>query len=273
VKYSIGYRSGSYNGDAGPSSDPTNPALDVLTFFRPEKNKSLEAGLKTRWFDRRLTVNLAAFYNKEEDKQVPSFVASQAAATINRNAGEGRVQGLEIEFDARPIDALHVYGSVGLLDTKFEEYLDTNTSGQLVNAADNRYYPKAPKTSVQGGVDYDILRSDAYGVVTVSGDVQYQSKSFALPGAYSFDPNFPLLGTADQYRIAASTIVNARLRWDDIPIRTGEGGRYYAMLWVRNLTDFKEPVNKIVFGPNFGGLIDANYHAPRTFGVTVGFKY
>jgi iron complex outermembrane receptor protein len=274
VKYSIGYRSGNFNADAGPSTDPLNPALDVLSYYRPEKNKSLEVGLKTRWFDRRLTVNVAAFYNKEEDKQVASFLAAQASSTINRNAGEGRVQGVEVEIDARPLDNLHVYGSLGLLDAKFDEYLDTNRFGQVVDVADNRYYPKAPKTSVQGGFDYDVFKRDDLGTLTFSTDVQYQSKTFALPGAFSFDPNFPLIATADQYVIPESTIVNMRLRWNDLPFNTGGTDvKYYAMLWVKNLTDYKKVQNKIEFGPNFGGLIDANYHDPRTFGFTVGFKY
>ena len=280
AKYSVGFRSGNYNSDGG--SDAV-----VRTPYKPEENRSFEVGVKSRFFDRRLTLNLAGFYNTEVNKQVASFLPSSGASTtINSNAGKARVKGIELEFDARPVEILHVYGSVGLLRTKFLKYMDTYISNlgadgkagtaddttATINVAKNRYFPKAPRTTLQGGVDLRVFSGDDKGNVTVSGDVQYMSKTFALPGQITYDPRFSNVATADTYRIPSVTTVNGRLRWDEIALG-GSGLKGYAMLWVKNLTNERKVVNKISFGPTFGGLTDANYMDPRTYGVTFGFKY
>ena len=265
-KYSVGFRSGNFNSDAGTDADVRIP-------YKPEENRSWEVGIKSRFFDRRLTVNIAGFYNTEINKQVASFLPQNGASTtINRNAGRARVKGIEVEFDARPIDILHLYGSVGVLRTKFLKYIDTDVFGDTEDVANNRYFPKAPRTTLQGGADLKLWDGDDRGKVTVSGDVQYQSRTFALPGQINFDPNFPLVATAESYRIPSMTIANARLRWDDIAL--GHSGlKGYAMLWAKNITNDRKVNNKINFGPNFGGLVDANYLDPRTYGFTLGFKY
>ena len=264
AKYSVGFRSGGFNGEA--TSDDA-----VRSFFKPELNKSFELGLKSRFFDRRLQINVAAFLNKESDKQVPVFLAAGTAATINRNAGRSQIKGLEIEVDARPVDALHIYGSLGLLRTKFKQYLDTDPSGEIVDVASNRYFAKAPRTSVTLGADLTLFDKEKSGKLTVGADMQYQSKTFSLPGQFTFDPRFALVATSDELAIPSSTILNARMRWDDIAL-TDNGLNAYVMLWVNNLTNYRKVNNKIAFGPNFGGLIVANYHEPLTAGITVGFK-
>ena len=275
AKYAAGFRSGSFNADAGPSADTANPASDILRYYRPEKNQSVELGIKSRFFDRRLTINVAAFYNTEVDKQVASFVGVQSASTINNNAGKGRVKGLEVEVDARPIDSLRVYGTLGLLRARFSRFLDTITAGPdagtQADVANNRYYPKSPRTTLSGGADLEVFKGER-GTITLSGDAQYQSKTFALPGAYTYDPRFPLVATAASYAIPLSSLFNARIRWDDVPLGAS-GLKGYAMLWGKNLGNNRKVNNKIEFGPNFGGLLNANYLDPRTYGVTMGFKY
>src|ERR1700761_1676276 len=148
--------------------------------------------------------------------------------------------------------------------------MDTNSNGEMVDVAGNRFFPKAPRTTLSGGADLTLFQGDK-GSITLSGDVAYQSRNYALPGQKVYDPTFPLVATADELRLPASTVGNARLRWEGIPLARGLKG--YAMLWVRNFTNYREPNNKIEFGPNFGGIITANYYDPRTYGVTFGFKY
>lgn len=61
------------------------------------------------------------------------------------------------------------------------------------------------------------------------------------------------------------------LRLDGIALNHS-GLHAYVMLWVNNLTNYRKVNNNIAFGPNFGGLIVANYHQPLTAGITAGFK-
>jgi iron complex outermembrane receptor protein len=183
------------------------------------------------------------------------------------------VKGIEIEMDARPVDAVHIYGSLGLLRAHFLSYMDRSTvDGDLHQVADNRYFPKAPRTTAAGGIDLQVYDGDVHGKVTLSGDVQYQSKTFSLPGQFVLDPLYPLVAVGDDQHIPSQFFVNGRIRWDDIALGSS-GLKGYAMLWAKNLTNDRKVNNKISFGPNFGGLTDSNYLDPRTYGVTLGFKY
>jgi iron complex outermembrane recepter protein len=143
--------------------------------------------------------------------------------------------------------------------------------GAIVDVAANRYFAKAPRTSATVGADITLFDNEKWGKLTLGGDVQYQSKTFSLPGQRLYDPRFALVATGAELAIPSSTVANARLRLDDIALNDS-GLNAYVMLWVNNLTNYRKVNNKIAFGPNFGGLIVANYHEPLTAGITVGFK-
>lgn len=265
AKYAVGFRSGGFNVEATTDQD-------VRTAYNPEKNESFELGVKSRFLDRRVQLNVAAFYNRQKDKQVPVFLAAGTAATIYRNAGRAKVYGLEAELNVQPVDALKLYGSLGLLRTKYQTYSDTSITGVVENVADNRFFAKAPKTTLTVGGDLTLADTDSAGRFIFSGDVRYQSKVFALPGQRHLDPNFPLVATGAELGVPSLTVANARLRWEADQISPG-APQLYAMLWVNNLTNYRKINNSLSFGPNFGGLVVSNYHAPRTYGLTLGFKY
>ena len=265
AKYAVGFRSGSFNAEAATDAD-------VRQSYDPEKNESFELGLKSQLLDRRLNINIAAFYNRQKDKQVAVLLTEGTSGTVNRNAGRANVYGLEVELDARPFDALRLHGSLGLLRTDFKEYLDLNSSGLIVNVADNRSFAKAPRTTLTAGADLTLHDSARAGQWVLSGDLKHQGKVFALPVQNKLDPTFPLVATGNELEIPSQTTMNARLRWDAGETIMGLSN-VYAMLWVHNLTNYRKVNNKLTLGPNFGGLVLANYHPPRTYGLTVGFKY
>ena len=67
------------------------------TPFNPEKIWSYEAGVKTDLLDRRLRLNLAAFYYDYTDLQVQDVEGNN---TVVRNAATAVIQGLELETTA-----------------------------------------------------------------------------------------------------------------------------------------------------------------------------
>lgn len=73
-----------------------------------------EAGVKSSWFDRRLTVNAAAYYIDWKDIQVSGRDPTGAFAFIG-NAGSAKVEGMEIEVFAHPIQGLDLSGGVSWL--------------------------------------------------------------------------------------------------------------------------------------------------------------
>ena len=85
---SHGFKSGGFNGDWGRT-------VAAQREFEDEEVDHFEAGLKTMLADRRLQVNLAAFYSDFTDYQEAGFVSLQFLVT---NAPEVSVKGLELDL-------------------------------------------------------------------------------------------------------------------------------------------------------------------------------
>ena len=123
---STGRRSGGFN---NVLQDSTNPSLGVIA-FQPEKVTAFEIGTKNQFFDRALTLNIAAFYNKFSGLQVQRQVTAPNLLTtfsIIENSGKGRSYGLEVEAVIRPVRALTIGLTAVYLNSKFTEY-ETGTA-------------------------------------------------------------------------------------------------------------------------------------------------
>lgn len=124
---SSGRRSGGFN---NVLQDPTNPALGVIP-FQPEKVTAYEFGSKNQFLDHRVTLNLAAFYNKYSGLQVQRQVPAPNGLTtlsIIENAGQGRSYGLEAEVTIKPVEALTVGIAAVYLNSQYTQY-ETGTAG------------------------------------------------------------------------------------------------------------------------------------------------
>lgn len=127
----------------------------------PEYLTSYEIGLKSTLFDRKLRLNLSAFYYDYTDLQVLS-VNRQAGSTVPTlgldNAADATIKGIEIEATAVPTDWLDLGFNMGVLDAKYRNYtsgaIDPAT-GQPRDFSGNRL-PGAPKLTVS-----------TYGQVTI----------------------------------------------------------------------------------------------------------
>jgi iron complex outermembrane receptor protein len=261
AKYARGYRSGGFNGEA-------TDTLSVATPYGAETNTAYEAGLKSQFFERRLQLNLAGYYNRQSNKQLSVFTASSTAATVIQNAGKSHVYGLEVEVLARPVRSVTLTGSFGVLSQAYDGYLDTAANGQVREVGDNRVFAQAPERTASGAADVIIYRG--VGTVHVAGSVSYRSGLYTLPNQKVFDPAFPLVGVASDVRVPAVTTLGLQIRWNDIPLGSTTAN---VSLWGENLTDEDKPAAFIKFPPAFGGLRVANYMDGRTFGLTVGMKY
>ena len=261
AKVAKGYRSGGFNGEAAD-------ALSVSTPYGAETNTAYEAGLKSQLFDRRVQLNVAAYYNRQSNKQLSVFTASSTAASIIQNAGKSHVSGIEVELLAKPVRTVTLSGSFGLLSQKYDRYVDTTSGGQRVDVSDNRVFGQAPKRTASAGAD--VILYEGFGSVHLAGSVDYRSSNFTLPNQKTLDPRFPLVGLASQVRVPAVATFGAQLRWLDIPLRSG---KIYASVWGENLTNEDKPSALIKFPPSFGGLRVANYMDGRTYGLTIGVKY
>lgn len=123
---STGRRSGGFN---NVLVDAANPAAGVIA-FQPEKVTAFEIGSKNQFFDRKLTINIAAFYNKFAGLQVQRQVPAPNGLTtlsIIENSGKGRSYGAEFEATFRPVKALTLGLTAVYLNAKYTDY-ETGTA-------------------------------------------------------------------------------------------------------------------------------------------------
>lgn len=117
--YSRGFRTG------GISPLSSNPAEASLRVFDPEYSNNIEFGSKNRFLNR-IQLNVAAFYTRVNQVQVPTLVLPDAI-TVTQNTGRMKSMGLEMELVAHIVKNLSLLGSGGLTHAR---YLDLNTASE-----------------------------------------------------------------------------------------------------------------------------------------------
>jgi len=123
--------------------DPT-PGEDLPgdeDFFRFDQERMLvyELGAKTRWFDDRVQVNGALFYQDFSDKQTDSQVSLPNGLVGIKpvNAGKAEVLGAELEVTWQPVDTLSVSASYSWLDTEYSDFTRETAGVNDIAAAGN----------------------------------------------------------------------------------------------------------------------------------------
>lgn len=253
AKYSKGFKSGGFNGEAGS-------VVETLRPYDAETINSFEFGAKTRFWDGRAQLNATAFFNKHKDMQLSVFTAQGAAASDIRNAGGAKINGIEIEGMFQLSEEFLLRGGLGTLNSKYTEFIEF---GQDVK--DDRAFPHAPKTTFSAGFDWDVAKG-GWGGLTLTGDMNHSAEYFTFP--YSLTPSAPQ--QAFNSEAPSRTIFDARVAWTDIPL-AGQGVEL--AVWAKNLTNEEYLTNFIDFGPGFGGLTNGYFGPPRTYGVTLGINF
>jgi iron complex outermembrane receptor protein len=177
--------------------DPAGPLTDVgqLKAFDPETLTTYEVGLKSDLFERRMRLNFAAFYNNYKDIILTSAACPISPCLQPNNVGEAKVQGLELESEIHPTDALLFDMAVSWLDF---EYKRTNQA--LTGISLSMITPFTPEWKASGGAQYTFSLGDM-GSLVARIDGSYQSEVFAEAI------------NAPENRIDGYFLSNARLTW------------------------------------------------------------
>lgn len=278
--YAKTFKTGGINLSGVPNDAAGNPLLAAGT-VKPEKVDHFELGLKTQFWDRRVTLNLAGFWTEIRDYQ----------ATVNNgqlgvlrgylaNAGKVRVRGIEADFSVRPSDRFNAYVSGAYTDHEYIRFVDapcppelaggTTVTGTQVSGApgvpgalspancniSGQWLPGISNWAVSYGVEYNepvsIFGLEGYGYFGFDGN--YRSK-------FSSNPSRSIYTDIDGYALN-----NFRLGY-----RTDDGLNVFA--WVRNAFDvnYFEQLNANTGGNT--GLIAGQPGDPRTFGLTIASNF
>jgi iron complex outermembrane receptor protein len=241
VSYAKGYKSGGFN------ARPLSGIQEVQTPYDPETVDSYEIGAKTSWFDRRMTANLAVFYNEYEDLQLTINATPQ---NFVRNAGAAEISGAELEIVTRIAAGLDFNISAGYLDAKYTE-LDPQLATLNPPLVLNKELVKAPEWTVSSGVQYNLGIEP--GEITLRVDYSYKSEVFhdVFNDARLSQPAFDLVN-------AYASFVTANERWEFAVFGT-------------NLTDERYRVSG---NSSAGfGLAESTFAPPTEWGATVKYRF
>jgi iron complex outermembrane receptor protein len=244
---------GSVSRGAKAGATPVN-AANISTQNAPAKQEMLtayEAGIKAGLLERRMQVNVSAFYYDYEDKQLSVYFADPIYTALSRlqNVPKGEAYGVDGEVTWRLTPDLTVIASGTLLHTEVQDYVGINSAGRPQDF-DGAPFLYSPKKSGAVTVLYGRDLTSDLGI-QAAVNARWQSESHAdLEG----DPNFEI---KDYGLVNASLGVHAL---DD---------RWSAQLWVRNLTNtyywtaVSSNANVVVRFPG----------QPRTFGASLTFAF
>jgi outer membrane receptor protein involved in Fe transport len=108
--------------------------------FEQERLDYYELGWKTDWFDRRLRVNGAFFYQDFKNKQVSTQVTDpNTGLVVGRilNAGKAEVLGIELDVTWQVTEHLTVSGGHTWLDTEYTDFKSNTTGVGRISYAGN----------------------------------------------------------------------------------------------------------------------------------------
>jgi len=247
VTWSRGYKAGGYIIDpSGFRLITQGPPNADDTAFDPEFATNLEAGLKLRLLDRRLTLNSAVFRTRLTDYQL-SY--NTGAALITRNIPKVESRGVEVEASFRPTPAWSSSFNVAYADAQYGDFPTTLVLPANIAALEGRRLHNAPLWTVTAALGWeDEVAEGLTAFAHLDGRYQSAVRTERTLRAGSEQGDYITL--------------NGRLGL------TGRDDRWTVELWARNLTDERYFVSSIPATFQGATLVGVPGE-PRMWGVTL----
>ncbi len=264
--YSEGFKAGSGENASGSR-----------TIVDPEQMYNHEAGIKAT-FGRLLTLNLAGYAYTLNGLQLNKTIAGGPTGyqTIFQNAAKTRAKGLEVDALLRPARGLRLSGALSYTNAHFVDYLTLDPLNPANIAGGTRYTAvtnpdptafgapnggniqlagndtrNSPRWSWNLHGEYDVIAP--IGTFTPSVDISHKSRTYFSEYERAIESS------------AAYTMLDMSLAYET------NDGRIRAQVWAKNLTDVFRPSS--TFALATGRLLGATWLPPRTYGVTVGYRF
>jgi iron complex outermembrane receptor protein len=268
---STGFKSGNIQDNAGLTD--------------PETLTNYEVGLKTRFLDRRVTLNLAAYYSDFKGYQVNQAVTFRDAdgnvvrsQIVTQNAEGAKAYGLEAELNANITDNDRLQFSGAIQKTKLDD----------LESVDGRLYDGGKASSIAQLKGNELAHAPRF-----SATASYEH-DFELPSGATITPrvttHYETKSWLSYFNGDANPFVSANLPADNMPDRgtngtdwdkqkayfrsdasirfTSADQKYSVEAFVQNIENSKIRTGAGAFGaPRYDPVFLSNLQPPRTWGV------
>ena len=247
---------------------------------RPETITNYEAGIKSRLFDRKLTLNLAAYYSDFKGYQVNQVRNTRdangnviASQVVTENAKGATAYGFEAEAVANFTDNDRLQLAATVQKTKLKTLVTVDgrfdDAGNVANQRDlkGNELAHAPRFSASATYEHDFKLSNG-GSITPRATVHYETRSwltfFNGDRTNRVVAGVPVYYGSDFDKQKAYSRTDLALRYD------APEDKYTVEAFVQNVEDGKIRTNATTFGPTrYAPVFLSNLQPPRTFGGRV----
>ena len=274
---SRGFRLGGIN---DPINLPLCSPMDKVVFggygtWKDEKLWDYELGMKSQWMDRRLTLNVAAFYEDITNLQATA-TAGTCSSRLVINVPTARSEGVEAELFFRPNEILDFGLSATALDAKLTSSV-VSSLGVVGGLQDGNRLPTAPKFQAVGYAGFTIPfrgATELFGNVTV----QYVGSSFSQfeneepgwgqIGGTAADPNAArLIAYGGPLSVSQINFSSELPSYTLANLRFGlKSDRWETALYINNITD-KTAELALDYERGRSARVGYLTNQPRTIGI------
>ena len=259
ASFTHGYKSGGFNLDQTAATGGSDPR------FASEEVDAYEIGLKGKFLNNAVTLNIAAFHEEFANFQVLEFTGAQFQTF---NVPRAETTGVEIEALLRPSNELTINSAVTVQDARYPANCATAADALRVQNLCGNPLTNAPDIVAVFGATYerdlgDDLDFFLNGQLRAESDRRTSTQASTAPTTAAQLGNTPLL----PFDVQDGTV--------KINLRAGIGAQDDSWAiegFVNNLT------NEVTRGVTFNTLLrtgsrSAFIQEPRTYGVTVRTKF
>lgn len=263
----------------GINLDTTAGVFGADPTFLSEEVDAYEIGLKGRFLDDAVTLNIAAFHQEFSNFQVLEFTG---AAFESFNVPEALSTGVEIESTIRPSPNWTFNLGATILDARYpDDCAGDLTSVTVLSLCGNDLTNAANITAIAGALyETEISNSVEFfaaGQVRMVSDERTSTQAIVPPSAATIAG----FGGDTQAAIDAAPLIVADAQDSNIKINLRAGIRSFDSAWaleffVLNLTD--EVTRGVTFNNVLRGTGAVNARSsfilePRTYGATLRFNF
>lgn len=255
--YGKGYKGPTFNDSASYAGQ----SLSV----GPEVVHSLDVGIKSTLFDHKAHLNIAAFREIFDGIQVQGF-DSTTSSYYTANGANAKSQGVEIQFDARPVKRVSINASATILDARFTRFMDDHCyPGQTTCAVDGSTNSSGHR--LPGSARFTSTVAGSYTLPLRGGSSLVLSSDYYHRSSTNFSSNAnPQTGLGAIDLLGASLGVNV-------------ADRFNVTLFCKNCTNKVFPVG--IATDNVDGVLaginttiqNFGYNSVRTIGISASASF